>query len=105
MTPVAGKTLSAARVALGVAVAAIGPGSGATPGNAGDLRTMGVVESCTTGAKTFLCTGALCLCTVDEPALVAIIAVEKSNAAEVITTKKTFARRVFKRRFITFPFD
>jgi len=62
MTPEAGVTLSDNGVAGRVGVGSTGPGSGATPGIAGDVKTMGVVALDTVGAACFFTTGAVFLC-------------------------------------------
>jgi hypothetical protein len=103
MKPDEGVTLNSEMEADGVEGAAIGPARGATPVKAGDVSTMGVVAVAT--AATFFTTGALalCLCTVVELALEAIITVEQSIAALVRPTANTLALRDFKRFFMAFP--
>jgi hypothetical protein len=96
MTPEDGVTLSSEIVALGVDAGATGPGSGATPGRAGEVRTIGVV-AVATGTAAFFTTGAfaLCLWTVAEPALVPIMTVEQISATEARPTEITLALREF----------
>jgi hypothetical protein len=104
MRPVDGVTVSAEMVALGVEAGATGPGSGATPGNEGEVKTIGVV-AVATGATTFFTTGALalCLCTVAEPAVLPMTTVEQSNAALAMPTVTNLVLRDAKILFISFP--
>jgi hypothetical protein len=97
MKPEDGVTLSAEMVALGVDAVATGPGSGATPERAGDVRTMGVVADCN-GAAAFFTTGALALClwTAAELALVPIMSVEHSSATVARPTDIALVLREFK---------
>jgi hypothetical protein len=97
MTPDEGVTVSAEMEVLGSDAGATGPGSAATPERAGEVNTMGVV-AVATGAAAFFTTGALALClwTVAELALVAIMTVEQISATVVRPTDITFVLREFK---------
>jgi hypothetical protein len=104
MKPDVGVTLNAEIVVLGVDAAATGPGSGATPGRVGDVRTMGVV-AVATGAAAFFTTVvlALCLWTVAELTLAPIMIVEQTSATEAKPTDINFTFRLLRRLFIIIP--
>jgi len=104
MKPDDGVTLNAEIVVLGVDAGATGPGSGATPGRVGDVRTMGVV-AVAMGAAAFFTTGvlALCLWTVAELALAPIMIVEQTRATEAKPTEINLTLRLLRWLFIIIP--
>jgi hypothetical protein len=104
MKPDDGVTLNSEIDVLGVDAGATGPGSGATPGRVGEVRTVGVV-AVATGAVVFFTTVVLVLClwTVAELALAPIMIVEQTSATEAKPTEINLTLRLLRRLFIIIP--